>query len=202
MSQQVVIIHGGTTFDTYKKYLSFIKNRPVSLDRLRLKRDWKDVLQEELGKKFGVLSPKMPNKTNAQYKEWKIWFERIIPFFRKNVVLIGHSLGGIFLAKYLSETDFPKKIRATILVAAPFDDAGRKESLASFRLPSSLEKFADQGGIVYLIHSKDDPNVPFKQLEKYKQALPSAKTMIFENREHFHQETFPEIIQLIKKLKR
>ncbi len=197
-----VIIHGGTTFRNYRGYISFLKNRPISLDRLRSKRGWKDVLQEELGEKFEVLSPKMPDKTNAKYKEWKIWFERIIPFINENVILVGHSLGGIFLAKYLSETDFPKTIKATILVAAPFDDVGRKESLVSFRLPSSLEKFIKQGGTIYLVHSKDDPNVPFKQLEKYKQALPSAKTMIFNNREHFNQESFPEITQLIKRLKR
>jgi len=202
MKQQIIVIHGGTTFETYKNYLSFLKNREIKLDRLKSNKDWKDNLQEKLGENFEVLSPRMPNGTNARYKEWKIWFERIIPFFGKNVILIGHSLGGIFLAKYLSENHISKKIKATILVAAPFDDSDRRESLASFRLPKSLEKFAEQGGIIYLVQSKDDPSVPFEQLEKYKQALPSAKTMIFDNREHFNQETFPEIIQLIKQLKR
>ena len=103
MKQQIIVIHGGTTFDTYKNYLSFLKNREIKLDRLKSNRDWKDNLQEKLGENFEVLSPRMPNGTNARYKEWKIWFERIIPFFGKNIILLGHSLGGIFLAKYLSE---------------------------------------------------------------------------------------------------
>ena len=102
MKQQILVIHGGDTFDTYKDYLSFLKNREISLDRLRLKRDWKDILSEKLGENFDVLSPRMPNGTNARYKEWKIWFERVIPFIDKGVIFIGHSLGGIFLAKYLS----------------------------------------------------------------------------------------------------
>ena len=146
MKQQILVIHGGDTFDTHKDYLSFLKNREISLDRLRLKREWKDTLSEKLGENFDVLSPRMPNGTNARYKEWKIWFERVIPFIDKGVIFIGHSLGGIFLAKYLSENTFPVKIKATILAAAPFDDEESDESLSDFKLPPSLKKFSEQGG--------------------------------------------------------
>jgi predicted alpha/beta hydrolase family esterase len=201
MKRQIIVIHGGTTFKTYRGYISFLKNRPINLDRLRSKRDWKDTLQEKLGENFEVLTPRMPNGTNARYKEWKIWFERIIPFFRRNVILIGHSLGGIFLAKYLAENKIPKKIKSTILVAAPFDDSDKEESVTEFKLPLSLEKFAEQGGRIYLVQSKDDPNVSFAHLEKYKRALPKAETMIFNDRGHFRQETFPEMIRLLKQLK-
>lgn len=200
MKQQVVVIHGGTTFDTYLDYISYLKNKKISLDKLEAKRDWKDTLEDKLGKNFEVLLPRMPNGTNARYKEWKIWFERIIPFFKKNTILVGHSLGGTFLAKYLSERRISVKVRATILVAAPFDDVDREESLADFKLPSSLKKFSEQVGLIYLFQSKDDPVVPFKQCEKYKKALPNAKPVILDGREHFNQETFPEIVKLIKKL--
>ncbi|MCJ7804896.1 alpha/beta hydrolase [Patescibacteria group bacterium] len=202
MKQQVVIIHGGTPFDTYEDYLSYLKNQEISLDSLRLRKGWKEALSRELGQNFDVLMPQMPSRTNARYEEWKIWFEKIIPFFNKNIIFIGQSLGGIFLAKYLSENNISKKIKATILVSAPFDDENEKsgKSLADFKLSSSLERFAKNGGKIYLIQSKDDPEVLFEQLEKYKKALPSAKTMIFENRGHFNQESFPEIIELIKKL--
>src|SRR4030043_1684983 len=104
MKQQVVIIHGGTSFDTYEDYLSFLKNQEISLEKLKVRNDWKYNLQEKLGENFEILMPQMPNKTNAHYKEWKIWLERIIPLFNENIILIGQSLGGIFLAKYLSET--------------------------------------------------------------------------------------------------
>ncbi|MBI4652949.1 hypothetical protein HY750_01725 [Candidatus Kuenenbacteria bacterium] len=67
-------------------------------------------------------------------------------------------------------------------------------------LPSSLEKFTKQGGKIYLLHSKDDPVVPFAHLAKYQQVLPNAKTIIFEDRKHFNQETFPEITELIKSI--
>ncbi len=200
MKQQVVVIHGGDTFDTYKDYISFLTDRKIDPERLKPKRDWKNTLSEKLGENYEVLLPSMPNKTNSKYIEWKIWFERTIPFFNKNVILIGHSLGGIFLAKYLSQTTMSKAIKAVILVAAPFDDADSKESLASFKLPSSLKKFSEQTDQIYIVHSKNDPVVPFEDLKKYQKALPNAETITFNNKEHFNQETFPEITKLIKTL--
>ena len=198
MKQQVIVIHGGTPFETYEDYLSYLKTQEVSLERLRPQRNWKDSLQENLGENFDVLAPRMPNGTNAKYSEWKIWFERIIPLLDGNLIFIGHSLGGIFLVKYLSENIISKKIKAVILVAAPFTDEDTGRSLADFKLPSSLEKFAEQAEQIYLFQSKDDMEVPFEQLKMYKKALPEAKTMIFEDRGHFLQESFPEIIELIR----
>ncbi|MDP2788526.1 MAG: hypothetical protein Q8O46_00530 [bacterium] len=49
-------------------------------------------------------------------------------------------------------------------------------------------------------HSKDDPVVPFAEMEKYKTKLLEAKFSIFEDRGHFGQEEFPEIIKDIQTL--
>ncbi len=196
MNKQIIIIGGGNSFLTYADYINHLKNSEVSLDKFKPNKDWKDNLSEKLGKNYEIFLPKMPNKTNARYKEWKIWFERIFPYIKDNVILIGHSLGGIFLAKYLSENSFPNPIKATILVAAPY----AKDYLDDFKLPPSLTKFIKQGGTIYLIQSKDDPVVSYEHIEKYKKALPNAKTLVFKNKGHFNQETFPEIVKLIKVL--
>lgn len=200
MNKQIIVIHGGTTFDTYEDYIFYLKHKEISLEKLKFGKDWKDALQERLGSDFEVLLPRMPNGTNARCEEWKIWFERMIPFFSEHIILIGHSLGGIFLAKYLSENTIPRTITATILIAAPFDDENSEESLAGFVLPVSLAKFVGQNKNIFLIHSKNDPVVPFDQLRKYQQALPNAKEIVFNDREHFNQEVFPEIVELIKSL--
>ena len=199
MKKQIVVIGGGETFDTYKEYFAFLKNFKLDFEKLK-KKGWKDTLNKKLGKDFEVISPRMPNPINAKYKEWKIMFDKFLPFLRNSLVLIGHSLGGIFLAKYLSENRFSKKILATFLISAPYDDKNSKDSLGDFRLPKSLEKFRKQGGKIFLFHSEDDPAVPFTNLEKYARTLPEAKTMIFKNRKHFNQTEFPELIRAIKKL--
>ncbi len=200
MKQQVLAIHGGTSFDSDEDYLDFLKTRELSIDKLKECYDWKAMLRKELGEEFEVLVPKMPNSTNVRYAEWRIWFERCAAFLQDDVILIGHSLGGIFLAKYLSENDFPHTIKATFLVGAPYEGTSTVESLKDFALPSSLEKFASQGGAIYIVHSKDDPVVPFEEVEKYQQALPQAQKMIFNTKGHFNQESFPELVAFIQSL--
>ncbi len=142
MKKQIVVIHGGDSFDTHEEYLSFLKSFEINDLSYFTGENWKTTLQERLGDNFDVILPRMPNPLNARYAEWKIWFDKLVPFLDDGVILVGHSLGGIFLAKYLSENKFPKTITATILISAPFDGEGDEESLVDFILPSSLELFA------------------------------------------------------------
>jgi len=134
---QIFIVHGGMTFKNRKDYLKYLKTRKISFEK---KITWTtDYLDKELGKKFQTIRPRMPLQDNAQYNDWKIYFERHIPYLKNNVILIGSSLGGIFLAKYLSEHKFPKKILSTYLVCPPFDNTILGEDLVGgFKLKSNL----------------------------------------------------------------
>jgi len=199
MKKQVILIHGGSTFDTCKDYLLFLKNLKIDLDRYR-RTKWSDSLRKELGSKFDVLLPKMPNPMNSRYDEWKILFKKIASLLDNNIILIGHSLGAIFLAKYLTENKFPKKILATLLISPPYDDEGMKESLGDFILPKSLNKLNKQGGKIFIYQSKDDLVVPYSHLKKYKKALPGAIIREFKKRGHFDQVSFPELVKDIKGL--
>lgn len=200
MKKQVVVIHGGDSFDTHEEYISFLKSFEIdSLDYFT-GNNWKTTLQERLGDNFEVILPRMPNPFDARYAEWRIWFDKLVPFLNDGVVFVGHSLGGIFLAKYLLENKFLKTITATILISAPFDGEGDEESLVDFTLPPSLELFEKQGGQIFIYHSKDDTSVLPIQCDKYKKALPSAKVMMFEDRGHFTQEEFPELVENIRNL--
>ena len=199
MKKQVILIHGGSTFDTYKDYLAFLNGLKIDLKRYR-RTKWSDSLRQDLGSRFDVLLPKMPNPMNAKYDEWKTLFKKIASLLDNNVILIGHSLGAIFLVKYLSENNFPKKILATLLVSPPYDDEGMEESLADFILPKNLSKFNKQGSKIFIYQSKDDKVVPHSHLEKYKKALPNAIIREFKKRGHFNQPKFPELIKDIKEL--
>lgn len=202
MKKQVVIIHGGETFKTYQDYLKFLKGFVVDFAELQKKRnDWKDTLAEKLGRNFEIIAPKMPNKFNAKYREWKIWFEKFIPHFTANVVLVGHSLGGLFLVKYLSENFSPQKVKGLFLVAIPHDDKGTKYSLADFQLPKNLAKMAKQVPSTFFYHSEDDPFVPLADFKKYQTQLKTAVFRQLKNRGHFNQEKFPELIRDLKGLK-
>lgn len=192
-TRQIVYVHGGTTFPSHEEYLSFLHTKTVTLDRLRPSRDWKSNLQETLGTSFDVFAPHMPNGTNAVYAEWELWFSRILPLLTDGVVLIGHSLGGVFLVRYLSEHEPPVRITATLLVAAPFRDSDLGESLGEFLPPKDFGNFRDRAGRVFLYHSTDDPVVPYTHLNLYARELPNATVRICENMGHCNTSAFPQL---------
>lgn len=201
MKTQIVIIRGGNTFDTYEEYIEFLRAYQIDFERVKgVKQRWQDTLAEELGEAYEVIQPTMPSKDNAKYLEWKIWFEKHFSFLQNDLIFIGNSLGGIFLAKYLSENRLPVSIKALYLVAAPYDAEGSPYSLADFVLPKSLDLLNEQVGEIYLIQSKDDPVVKYTDVERYAAHLPNARQMLFADRGHFLQESFPEIVEKIKAL--
>jgi uncharacterized protein len=199
-AQQVILIHGGETFDNYEDYLDFLKNYEIDFERAGtdIKR-WKDNLSEDLGSGFEVIAPSMPNKMNAKYVEWKIWFEKFIPFFKDGIILVGHSLGATFIAKYLSENDFEKRVIAVFLVAPAYDSENADYSMADFELRGDLKRLEWQVGQIFVYHSKDDEVVSFEELHKFRIALGNATFRIFEDRGHFvDQQNFPELAQDIQ----
>ncbi|MBI2086680.1 MAG: alpha/beta hydrolase [Candidatus Zambryskibacteria bacterium] len=198
MKRQIVIIHGGDTFATQEAYLNFLRKYEIDIERYKTdKDDWKPWIRKTLQDDYEVITPQMPNKTNARYEEWKLWLEKFIPFLNDEVILIGHSLGGVFLAKYLSLNQFPRKIRAVMLVGAVYDKDCEGYPVLSFSLPEIINLQTDK---IYLYHSKDDPVVPFSALEQYQKALPNAQVRVFEDRQHLNQPEFPELLEDIKNL--
>jgi predicted alpha/beta hydrolase family esterase len=197
--KQIIVIHGGTTFSSYDKYLDYLRKKTITAERLTSASGWKNGLQSTLGHDYQVLLPSMPNATNAQYDEWKLWFERIVEVITDDCILIGHSLGAVFLVRYLSENVFPKQIAATILIAAPFNDES-DEDLTDFKLTQVPELFADQAGRVIFFMGSDDPVVAPSEIEKYRTALPTAEYNILSAPDHFVRPEFPELIRIVRSL--
>lgn len=197
--KQVCIIHGGDSFATHDEYITFLKTTEIDDPRTRTK-SWKSTLAEDLGPDYVVMAPRMPNHFNCRFDEWKIWFERHVQFFEDGIALVGHSQGGIFLAKYLATHTFPKRIGGTFLLAPPYDvpDEGYLEK---FIIDVPLTKLAEQGGKVFIYQSKDDPVVSPKEFEKYQAALPTATFRLLDGRGHFNGPEFPELISDVRSLK-
>ncbi|MES2994929.1 MAG: alpha/beta hydrolase [Patescibacteria group bacterium] len=196
MAKQIVIIHGGSAQNSYEEYVERLRTREVTIDDFKKHKGWKDFIVSELGNDWEMLTPEMPSKKNAKYLEWKIWFERMLPFIEDGAVFIGHSLGGLFLAKYLSEETYPKSIRATILVAAPYNTL-TEHPRADFNITKPLRGLEEQGGEVFLYHSPDDTVVPLSNFEHYRNDLPGAHAIVLEGRGHFNEPTFPELVEKI-----
>lgn len=196
---QILKVHGGMTFKTKKGYLDYLRNKEVTLEGYM---SWSgEYLSEKLGRKYQIISPRMPLQDNAKYEEWKIIFEKYLKLLKGDFILIGTSLGGIFLAKYLSENKLRRKPIATYIVCAPFDGKLTNEDLVGgFKLKSDLSLIQNNTKNLHLLFSEDDDVVPVSHAEKYRRKLPDAHIVIYKSKNgHFKISTFPEIIKMIKK---
>lgn len=194
----VLIIHGGMTFRNRKDYLHYLKTKKVSIEP---RINWAgDYLEKKLGPKFKVIRPRMPQRDDAKYSDWKIFFERYLPLLKGKFILIGNSLGGIFLAKYLSEHKLAKKAHAVYMVCTPFDDTVPTEDLVGgFKLKSKIVQLENNATHVRMLFSKDDEVVPVSHAKKYATKLDKTEIYIFDGKNgHFNVPTFPEIVKMIK----
>lgn len=195
---QIFYIHGGMTFKNQEDYLDYLKNRTISLeDKIR----WSEAyLDDKLEEHCKIIRPLMPLHINAKYEEWKIYFERYFDQLDDNIILIGQSLGGIFLAKYLSENMFPKKILSVYLIGPPFDNTLPEDDLTGgFELQSDLSLIEKNCKNINLLFSKDDDCVPVSHAEKFRRKLENPNIIIYESKNgHFNISEFPEIIEIIK----
>jgi len=192
--KQIIYIHGGRVFERKNGFYNYLKTIEISLNK---EKNWPEFLEENL-KNYQIIKLNMPCKFGADYQGWKIWFQRHFNFFNDGVILIGWSLGGSFLLKYLTENNFPKKIKQLHLISP----AVLKNEILDFK--PNLKKINKLKNItkeIYLWHSKDDKIVSFKDSEFLKKNLPEINLFSFKNRGHFYSKKFPEIIKIIKTLK-
>ncbi|MFB6246655.1 MAG: RBBP9/YdeN family alpha/beta hydrolase [Candidatus Pacearchaeota archaeon] len=82
--------------------------------RLQNERDWIPWLKVKLEKNgYESHNPLMPKFWEPSYEKWKEKFEQFE--IGENTVLVGHSLGGGFLLRYLSENKI--KVKKLVLIA-------------------------------------------------------------------------------------
>ncbi len=203
MKQQVFYIHGGESFKNYEDFLTRLRTKGIwDLPSSEPVEKWNNRLPADLGEDYEVFLPQMPNKQNARYEEWKIWFERYFEHLRDGVVLVGCSLGGMFLLRYVSEETVPFAVKALVIMAAPlplddFDPTGCEEFLCSLEL---VPVIATKVPKVAIMHSTDDFVVPYSHGEYLATLLPTAEFISFSDKNHFLVPELPELVTFIKEL--
>ena len=195
--QQVVFIHGGETWKPHETFKAALRKSEVDRDDFMpdSKERWHKRLQADFGRGYEVFRPDMPCAEIARYELWKIWFEKMLRFIDDGPVFIGHSLGGIFLAKYFAENPDRKGVCGLFLVAPPYADARSKAGMADFILPRDMSRLAELGPRIRLYFSKNDPIVSVADSARYAEKLPDAVVTIFEDKGHFIIRRFPELIR-------
>lgn len=157
-------------------------------------------LRPALSPDYDLRSPLMPSPQAPTYELWKQKLGEELAKLDDGAILIGHSLGGSVILKYLSEEKPEKTFAAVFVVASPYwgadsdwqvDEYNLHDYFAS-KLPSDLK--------IFLYRSRDDEVVPHAHLEKYAQQLPQATVREVEGKGHLMSGKTPEIVEDIKSL--
>ena len=198
--QQVLYIWWWNAYPTREAFIEELMKRDY--DPFEIKKRWKFTLQKELWEDYQVAILDMPNRTFALYRERKIQFEKTFPYLNWDQIIVAHSLWTIFILKYLSENNFPNKIKQLHLVSALIDDKDlppEESYIGDFAFDTTkIPEIQNICENIFQYHSKDDTCVPISQWERLYKLLPNTKFEIFEDRWHMNIPEFPELIQNIK----
>lgn len=194
MSQNAILIHGWNTKEEF-----FDLEKPTASND-----HWFPWLTKQLMMQgFKVDVPEMPQYDFTTYESWKRELERFD--LHDDTILVGHSCGGGFLVRWLSEEDV--KVGKVILVApwlgydatdyGPFD-----ETFFDFDIQPNI--CSKTNGLV-LMHSLDDVPSIQQSVTKLRHDLINLRYVEFDSKGHFTRtslgvEEFPELLEeIIKK---
>ncbi|QBD77663.1 alpha/beta fold hydrolase [Ktedonosporobacter rubrisoli] len=181
MSKQILFIHGsGNQHDPFGsgKLVAF--------------------LRQQLGSDYQVLAPDMPDADNPRYLPWRDQIEQELGKLDTDALVIGHSVGGSILLKYLAEGTYQKPIAGLFLVSAPYWE--RQGWQLEYAVPEDFAAHLPTIRHLFLYHSRDDEEVPFSSLGRYQEQLPQATVRVIDGKEHSFTEGLPLLAQDIKQL--
>jgi len=153
-------------------------------------------LKTELPEKFQILFPIIERPNAPTYDKFKKLFMLAFAKLTEPVILVGHSLGGSTLLKYLSEEKPRISIVALFLISTPYWKSNMKEFQLKENFQSSLKDIPK----IFLYHSKEDKEVHIASLESYKQAFKTAVVHKLNGNEHTFSKGLPELVNDIKSL--
>ena len=106
----------------------------------------------------------------------------------------------MFLSKYFIEETPPFAVKALFIMASPVQIKGFDDrDCGSFVFPlESISNLKNKAKMIIIMHSKDDFVVPYEHALKYKELLPEAELVTFEDKNHFLIEEFPELLDKIR----
>jgi predicted alpha/beta hydrolase family esterase len=130
-------------------------------------------LQKELGASYVLRYPQMPGESKPEMQRWKAEVAKELEALEGKVILVGHSVGGVAVLRYLSEERVEKPIAGLFLLAAPSWDE-ENWNFDDLRLPRDLAAKLSRIPRVFLYHNRDDEIVPFSHLALHAARLPGA----------------------------
>jgi uncharacterized protein len=132
-----------------------------------------------------------PHPFDPSYQAWLSVFEQHA--IDQETVLIGHSCGGGFLLRYLSE--HPDIQARKVFLIAPWLDPAKTftEDFFDFTLDADLAMRNE----IHIFFSADDEESVLQSLVTIREHIPTAAYHAYVDKGHFTDPVFPELLELI-----
>ena len=186
--KNIIIIHGSVSKEEFSE------------SPLQSAKHWLPWAKEQLSTLgYTVNIPEMPEPYKPVYEEWKNILEKFE--IGEETILIGHSCGGGFLVRWLSEHNI--RVGKLILVAPWLDPKDElKNGFFDFEIHSNLVEKTKDG--ITMFYSTDDEEDILESVEKIKSVAINIKIVEFSDKGHFTESDavteLPEILEEIKDL--
>lgn len=148
---------------------------------------------------INAVAPALPNAADPVMDEWLTELDKTTP--DTGTVLIGHSRGGVAVLRWLEQQPADVRVKKVILVATNSGDITDRHIPTESNHGFYTEAGYDFGKIkthcdnFVVMHSTDDPTVPFSNGEKIAAGL-DATFLRFDDKAHFGRilSVFPELL--------
>lgn len=149
----------------------------------------------------------MPETNLPKLSLWLPTLKKVANESNEDIYLVGHSAGAITILRYLEQLEEGKKVSGVVMVAGFTDNLGYEELKNFFETPIDFEEIKTKSNNFVAIHSDNDPYVPLRQGDIFKETL-GAKLIIKHDMGHFSgpvDETqsvtsLPEVVASILKM--
>lgn len=193
--RQVVLLKWWTAKENYKNFEDFVDKIDIDISKEYNKKR-SDNLDEKIAEKFELIVIDRILKDFADYQVRKKIFEKYRNFLEKDCILIWHSLWWSFFLKYINENNL--EFGKLILVAPALNDS-EVELIWSFKTEQSFLNLQWIQDKIVVFGSRDDFLVDFSDIEILQKKLANSKFYTFNDRWHFLQEDFIELVEEIEK---
>lgn len=121
-----------------------------------------------------------------------------VGYLKNDDILLGHSLGAFVILQYLEAVEMTETPRALIMVAAPWK-VSRPELRRLFLVDLDAEVLMWKAREFVVIHSADDPMVPFEHGKRLAESL-KARLVETQNDGHFMETEYPILLETIQEI--
>ncbi len=159
---------------------------------------WIPWLQQQLIKaSYLPQAPEMPEPYNPVYENWRQELERYD--LNEETLLVGHSCGGGFLVRYLSEN--PDVKVGKVVLVAPWIDLEKSLDTGMFSFKIN-PKIADRTKELIFFSSDDDHEAVQNSVKKLLSSIDNVKHKTFHRYGHFclkdmKTREFPELLKAL-----